>query len=1479
MTDQPHTHSKRASAPRAADKQAFGDKERFMVVGVGTSAGGLEALSTFLSAFPVDCGLAFILVPHLDPNQKSLMVELLAKQTAMPISEVTEGCLIEVNHVYVVPPRCSLTVVNGHLHLTASDISAPGRTGIDGFLHSLADDLQERAAGVVLSGTGSHGSRGIKQIKLKGGLTLAQASDTAGFEQMPLSALATGAIDFVLPPEQMADALMNYSVHVGFGNRVSGIIDEGEADAAFKRILDLLQSQSKLDYGQYRKTMILRRIYRRMGLGSITGLDEYLQRIQDKPAELSALNNDLLINVSAFFREPEAYAVLAKSVIPQLVQKSDLEHPVRIWVPGCSTGDEAWTLAMLLLEAFSAANKPPALQIFATDVDEEALQVGRRGIYPESIVLELSGERLQRFFVKQLDGSYKVKETLRNHIIFAPQNLLGDPPFSQLDLISCQNVLIYLELQVQRKIISLFHFGLKKTGFLMLGPSESIRGDTYLFSPISRKWRIFKRQGESPARLAELPRGIPITQRLPFFQKSLTASPEQSMTVLMHKQLLDHHTPASVLIDRHGEALRYHGQTSKYLEIPVGEPTKNLIAMARQGLRTRLRAAIHRALAERHEVIYNDARVARNGQYFPCRISVSPIEEKALDASLLLVTFADRHLPQVPLVADDALIDDSIIQQLEYELRLTRDELHSNIEALELSNEELKASNEEAMSMNEEMQSTNEELETSGEELRSVNEELTSSNSQLQLKIEELQRSSDDISNLLISSNIGSLFLDHQLCIKLFTPQIQPLLSLLDRDIGRPLADFSLKFNDSSLLADCSRVLDQLSTIEKEVMAASGRVYLRRIQPYRTQDNRIDGVVVTFIDVTQQLRADTEKRRLAQVLKDSNDAVIMQDLNGTIIAWNHGASVLYGYSETKALGASYRRMVPNDEVEQFEALSRSLCEGGGSLSVETRRQRQDGQYLHIWMTLGSVMDDVGQVVGIASTERDLSSFKRLEQELRKTNKTLERRVEERTKEFRVVVDKFSAMYRAAPVGLCTLDEALCLQSINDRLGLDLFPGQVVASLVGKTLANIAPELTRVLAPLVERVFLEAKPINGYELQLPEQKGQGHARTFLCYCQPIHKSTRVNVGVIVALQDITERKEIEQTLADKEERVTSILNTAVDAIISISNRGLIEAFNPAAEKMFGYTAEEALGGGVGLLIPSFKHGDSQAFVDHYDPLSRRTRVIGRTRELLARRKGGGDFPITLSVGMVENGHRYTGVIRDLSEQRALQNQLLSIAEQTQKDIGLALHDDIGQEMTGLTLKAETLALQLKLERQEPDAAALAYASNIIKSLDRTRKKIRILSHGLIPVAIDAKGLCQALEVLVRDAGESYSINCTFNAGPDTDIDAPEVATQLYQIVQEAVSNAVRHSQAQHIKVRLKQESRGLTLTVEDDGVGIADLSLSSGGSGLNIMQYRASMIHAQLSIVPNKSGGIKVICCLNNGEQHARKAKQSVGTHL
>ncbi len=1460
------TDSEKQTAVVLSPTSSVSDQiQRFPVVGVGASAGGLEAFSRLLSGFPAVSGLAFILVPHLDPKHKSLMVELLARQTALCIKEAVEGAEIEVDHIYVIPPNSVLTISRGCLHLDSPAATPTAKTAIDPLLCSLAEELGERSIGVILSGTGSHGSAGIKQIKFAGGLTLVQSPDTASFEQMPRNAIATGAVDFVLTPEQMTETLLSYvrSPKAMLGQNT--LVDAPDESTPLARIMALLHAETKLDYRSYRKSMILRRIYRRMSLASIDQLADYLQLLLDQPAELSALNKDLLINVSAFFREPRALAIVQQQIITELVERASPESPVRIWIPGCATGEEAWTLAMLMQEGFEAAHKSPQLQIFATDVETSALNLGRRGIYPASITQEVSKERLQRFFIKQLEGEYKIVDSLRSYVVFAPQNLLGDPPFSQLDVISCQNLLIYLEQEAQRKIIALFHFGLKENGYLILGPSESLRDEEdNQFKTLSRKWRIFQRQGSSPGRLLELPSAIGAMRKSPNYPQRLDFSSRQGVVALMHQVLLRDYTPASVLIDRHQEALCFHGPTADYLEIPAGDPTRNLVAMVRQGLRTRLRSAIHRALVEQHEVVFSDVRVARQGQYYPCTLKVVPVADPGSDRDLLLVTFVDRPSLDKRIPAEEAIIDDSIIQQLEHELKVSREDLHSNIEALELANEELKASNEEAMSMNEEMQSTNEELETSGEELQSLNEELINSNNQLQEKIDELTQSNDNIANLLVSSDIGTLFLDQQLRIKLFTPAMQALLSLLDRDIGRPLSDFDLKLNDKRLSTDCQQVLDQSSAIEREVVADSGKCYLRRILPYRTQAHRIDGLVITFVDITARRAADAEKRRLAQVLEDSNDAVIVHDLDGTIQAWNQGATQLYGYSETEMLGSHVRQLIPESAVVDTEPLVRSLARESKSLSVETTRQHQDGHLLTVWATLTAVFDDAGRVVAIATTERDISAIKQLEQELRALNNSLEQKVQARTQERRAAIDSLMAMYRAAPVGLCMLDAELRFQSVNDRLADKLLQGVAAADVVGQSIQDVAPDLGKVLVPLLQQALQNAGPISDVELQLPLA---GEPCTLLCYCQPIYTTAGGLEGISVALQDITERKATEQTLKEKEEHVTAILNTVVDAIISIDKKGLIELFNPAAEKMFGYSAEEALGQDVSLLMPPPHRAQHQAHLAGYSRNNRRSGMVGKARELIATRSDGSCFPISLSVGEVDHRQSYTGVIRDLSQNRALQLQLLSIAEQTQRQIGLALHDDIGQEMTGLTLKAETLCQQL----QDANGTERDYAANIVSSLDRTRKKIRILSHGLIPVAVDANGLTQALEALVEEANDSLGFDCRFSAGANTAVDDPEVSTQLYHIAQEAIGNAMRHSQGQHIGVTLKRESRGMTLVVEDDGQGISNKAGSDTGSGFSIMQYRASMIDAQLNIVNSKTGGLKIICCLLNGEDHARNA--------
>ena len=966
--------SKKTSTTKASDST------NFPIVGIGASAGGLNAYKAFFSHMPANSNMAFVLVPHLDPSHQSLMVELLAKQTAMPVCEVTDNLLVEPNHVYIIPPAHYLSIKKYMLQLASPPETRGAEIAIDSFLRSLAEDQKERAIGIILSGTGSHGTSGLQAVKANGGMAMVQNPDTAEYDRMPQNAIDTGCIDYILPPEEMPDVLIKYAQHAYVkGDWNPDQLPETEQDQ-LSRILALLRARIKYDFRCYRKNMLLRRIQRRMGLNHVDHLSEYLELLRNNTDEVDRLYRDLLISVTGFFRDSEAYRVLEQRVIPYLIEHNKSEVPVRAWIPGCATGEEAYSIAMLLIEQFSAAQKSPNIQIYASDIDENALEFARQGIYPQSIATDISAKRLARFFTPT-DSHYQVKKQLRESVVFAAQNLISDAPFSKLDLISCRNLLIYLDPEVQRKVISLFHFSLHEDGFLFLGSSETVGRQLDMFETVSKKWRIFRRIGPTRRDLINFPI-VSSYKRRGLLQPLIetASSQELNFAELTHRQLLQDYGPASALINRKYEILYFYGATGDFLEPPTGEPTRDLMAMARQGLRTKLRAACHKAISQNQSVTDSSARVKCNNGWQPCTLTVKPIIDTKQAEGLLLVSFQIREtMPPADLnKSENAEAESSLVNQLEYELKSTREDLQSTIEEMESSNEELKASNEEIMSMNEELQSSNEELETSKEELQSLNEELRTVNNQLQDKVEQLDQASNDMLNLLNSSNIATLFLDTQFRIQQFTPATGRLLKLIDSDIGRAINTFATDFTGDDLLEDARLVLEKLASVEKEIHSRDGHAYLRRCQPYRTPDNRIEGVVITFDDMTERLKAEAQSRRLAAVVRDSNDAITVHDFDGNILDWNHGAEQIYGYSETEALSMNIRDLAPADRQDEALEYIRSAASGRNIASYDTRRLTKDGRTLDIWMTVTTLKDDSGQPVAVASTERDISERKTID---------------------------------------------------------------------------------------------------------------------------------------------------------------------------------------------------------------------------------------------------------------------------------------------------------------------------------------------------------------------------------------------------------------------------------------------------------------------------------------------------------------------
>jgi len=818
---------------------------------------------------PANSGIAFVLVPHLDPSHESLMVDLLSRQTRMPVTEAADGALLEANHVYIIPPSKYLAVAAGRLRLTPSP-GRRGQTAIDFSLESLAADQGERAIGIILSGTGSHGSQGLRDVKHAGGMVMVQDPTSAEYDQMPRNAISTGLVDFVLRPEAMPPVLMRYVAHPYLSGDAAGGTDSSQA-AEVTSILAFLQSRLKFDFRPYRRPMIVRRIHRRMSLAHIGTLADYLAHLRSDPAEGEALCKDLLIGVTSFFRGREAFQVLETRVIPELLASIGPDRAIRVWVPACGTGEEAYSIAMLFLERFSAAGRPANLQVFATDIDDESLEVARQGVYPDAIQGDVGKRRLERFFTRVDNTHYQVTKLLRETIVFAPQNLLTDAPFSRIDLISCRNMLIYLESEVQDKVIAVFHFALNEGGYLLLGPSESVGRSADLFTSLAKKERVYRRTGPTRRELVDIPI-VGGTARRPPPPAAVQAPVARGFADLLSDVLAGTFAPASVLMNRRYEVLALQGPVDDYLTVAPGELTSDLLSMLRKGLRAPMRAACQRAMRLGETVRYPDARVLRHGGYARCVIAVRPLTEPRSAEGLLLVTLeegapdakgAGKALPP------QELEESVVVQHLESELRNTRDDLQSTIEEMESANEELKASNEEVMSMNEELQSANEELETSKEELQSLNEEITTVNNQLQDKVDQLDQANSDLLNLLANADVAMMFLSPDLRIMRFTPATGRLLNVIASDIGRPLQDFAPKFSDPDLAEDCRTVLRTLTPLEREVGGEGERRYLRRIRPYRTVDDRIDGVVVAFIDMTERLAKEHERERAEREAAES----------------------------------------------------------------------------------------------------------------------------------------------------------------------------------------------------------------------------------------------------------------------------------------------------------------------------------------------------------------------------------------------------------------------------------------------------------------------------------------------------------------------------------------------------------------------------------------------------------------------------------
>lgn len=832
--------------------------DKFPVVGIGASAGGLDALKKMFSALPSKTGMAFVLVQHLDPTHDSALVDLMSNYANIKVVQVEDGMILEPDQLHIIPPNKDMGIINGKLQLMEPIAPHGLRLPINFFLNNLAKDQGENSICIILSGFGTDGSIGLKAVKAEGGMVIAQDPLTANSEGMPQSAIKTGMVDFILAPEEIPEKLISYvnSSRISIKKIVT---PEEETTNVMNKILMLIRNRKGHDFSLYKESTVNRRIARRINIHQIEKLSEYLLYLRENPHEIDILFNELLINVTHFFRDSNAFNSLKNALKNLMEEKSDYDG-IRVWVSGCSTGEEVYSIAIIIKELMEESGKTFEVQIFGTDIDRNAIKTARSGTYQGQISTDVGPERLKKYFI-QKDNFYVIKNEIREMAVFAPHDVLKDPPFTKIDILSCRNLLIYLKSESQQKALSNFNYSLNNNGILFLGPSENLGDFIDAFSVIDKKWKIFKCVKSTNFALRyvtehPIPNQIPLAQDMDLNFEEAKGMVVSNITRLAENELLKIYAPPSVIINEFGEILYIHGRLGNYLEPAQGRAKFDILEMAREGLEFDLNSTIQAAVSKKREVLVEGVRFKSNGEYSFINIRVKPIIGPEFAEKLLIVSFEDSESHNDEKI--DKLKPDLIsnsnkhIKKLENEIKLTKERLDITIEEMKTSNEELKSANEELQSMNEESQSTNEELETSKEELQSINEELSTVNNELQMKIDDLSIINDDMENLFNSTEIATIFLDKNLNIRRFTPESIKIVKMIDSDVGRPISDIVSNLKYDKLTEDIRNVIKRVVFKEKEVQTVNGEWYSMRIMPYKTSQDVIDGAVLTFASITNR---------------------------------------------------------------------------------------------------------------------------------------------------------------------------------------------------------------------------------------------------------------------------------------------------------------------------------------------------------------------------------------------------------------------------------------------------------------------------------------------------------------------------------------------------------------------------------------------------------------------------------------------------
>jgi two-component system CheB/CheR fusion protein len=1145
----------------------------FHVVGIGASAGGLEPLERLFSRLPADTGMAFVVVQHLSPDFKSLMPELLSRRTRMPARPAEHEMPIEPDCVYLIPPTKEMTVKGRKLLLHDKDPKHGLAMPIDLFLRSLAQDLGERSVAVILSGSGSDGSRGIQDIHRAGGTVFCENPETAQFNGMPVSAINTGVVDHVLPPEAIADAIVSLGRPSVTDTAPATEEDPEGGDA----ILRLLRDEYGIDFSHYKASTVTRRIERRLAMNRSLDLEMYASQLKNDPRELNSLYEDLLIGVTRFFRDEPAFALLESKVIPEIIERTAGDEQIRVWVPGCATGQEPYSIAMLLHEQLAAARRPINVKILATDVHKTSLEVASAGVYSRQQIAGVSPERLQRFFIEKGDG-FHISQSLRESIVFAPHNLIRDAPFTKLDLVVCRNLLIYFQPHAQQTVLTLFHFCLKPGGFLFLGSSESPGALLDEFDTIDEHSKIYrKRRDIALPRDLKLPlaRNTATPRALAALSRSGAVPPQ---LLAAYDRLLDRFMPPSFLVDADGLLVDSFGGVAPLLKMKQRRPSAVLIDMLDDELKAVVSGALHRIRRNSEAVV--SAEVTLPGQPGPFTVTAEPIRTAQGVSTHVLITLArpgSAH-PQ-PLTIAPAVTGPSApataagsgaaihVQTLEEELSYTKQNLQAAIEELEATNEELQATNEELIASNEELQSTNEEL-------HSVNEELYTVNAEYQNKNAELQELNNDIEHLLNGTDVATIFLDRELGIRKFTPRIAETFDLLPQDVGRSIRSFSHDLSHTTLIADIERVLRDGSSVETQTWDSRDRCYFLRLLPYHARDKQStpaspaasdappDGVVLTLIDISALEEARAKLAQLSAIVESSDDAIVGNTLDGVITTWNNGACRLFGYAADEAIGRHFSFLQPADRRDDITAMLAQVRSGRPAERLETKCLRKDGAAVDASIKFSPIFDSSNRTIGVSAIARDISPLIRTRLD-----------VAEREERIRLLLDSTAeAIYGIDLNGICTFCNAACAR---------LLGYESPAALIGKQMHPLVHHTRPDGTPYpAEQSSIYDAMRHRQEAHVDDEvlwRADGTCFHAEYWSHPICREDEV-IGAVVTFLDITERRRAEQEIQEGSRRREQFL-----AMLSHELRNPLAAILSATRVLEANVVPDQIRQEAGLVV--------------------------------------------------------------------------------------------------------------------------------------------------------------------------------------------------------------------------------------------------------------------------------------------------------